>query len=282
MFKEISVYSHLFDQEPDNVFKVEGIAVKIEAERITIHENNINKYYKLSDLPNKPSGRIDGFGCGKQLGWLYGGKWDVQHVVLTDEKLTKQKHFDLTGWREKYGRLGFLKQKLNHIVFSCEDGKHTLLVDLLGGVVRELDFPTDAVLLDHEQTGIVGYVSIDRKKGVIHTVFGKSNFSFKAKNLAHANAVRPMLLNDKIVYAYYHDIATGSDLVCYDLKTKKVAWQADVKQVMAEHSKYYNKVYLSAFELTVIMEGQEAYGSYLQLFDLNTGKRMFDYFPAKK
>jgi hypothetical protein len=51
-------------------------------------------------------------------------------------------------------------------------------------------------------------------------------------------------------------------------------WTADVKQINASHSEYANKVTLSMYKNKIVMEGNESYGNYVQLFDAETGKRL--------
>ncbi len=80
---------------------------------------------------------------------------------------------------------------------------------------------------------------------------------------------------NRLYVAAYCNIASGSDLVCVDLKTGNEVWQADVEQLIVEHSKYGNRVHLRKFGNVLALFGHEMGGDYLQLFDAATGKRLF-------
>jgi len=83
------------------------------------------------------------------------------------------------------------------------------------------------------------------------------------------------ILKDSLLYiANYHPIATGSSLQCYDMRSGKIKWTADVKQIMASHSEYSNKVVISMYQNKIIMEGNEDGGDYVQIFNAETGERL--------
>ncbi len=99
-----------------------------------------------------------------------------------------------------------------------------------------------------------------------------TKYEFEIKN---GNPACDLILKNNLLYiANYHPIATGSSLHCFDLNSRKMKWTADVKQIMASHSQYSNKVILSMYKNKIIMEGDEAYGDYVQIFDAETGKRL--------
>jgi hypothetical protein len=92
---------------------------------------------------------------------------------------------------------------------------------------------------------------------------------------AYYRNVIGVIRGDHLVIATYVSNATGSSLLCYNLKKDRLQWTADVQQLMISHSKYANRVYLSSYKNKIILEGQESGGSYLQIFDLYTGKRLW-------
>ncbi|TAF63908.1 MAG: hypothetical protein EAZ55_12435, partial [Cytophagales bacterium] len=67
----------------------------------------------------------------------------------------------------------------------------------------------------------------------------------------------------------------GVRLFAYNLNQQTLLWECEVEQPLAEHSKYWNRVYLSFYEGRIILEGQEAYAEYVQIFEGTTGKRVF-------
>jgi outer membrane protein assembly factor BamB len=84
-----------------------------------------------------------------------------------------------------------------------------------------------------------------------------------------------LLVNDMIVAATFHPIATGADLRAYDRTTGKPRWIADVKLEPIAHSKYHNDVKLSISHGLVVMRGDESGQSYLELFSPSDGARKF-------
>ncbi len=79
---------------------------------------------------------------------------------------------------------------------------------------------------------------------------------------------------NQLILATFHRIATGSHLVSVDVRTGTPRWIADVEQVNASHSEYFNDVSLERRGTTVVMRGYEASGCYVQVFDLATGRRI--------
>ena len=93
--------------------------------------------------------------------------------------------------------------------------------------------------------------------------------------LAIGESVKYIREENRLYIGVFSYIATGSDLVCLDIATGKEIWHAPVKQLMAEHSKYYNDIFLKLVDDKIVLAGLEASGEYLQVFDKNTGKLLF-------
>ena len=107
-------------------------------------------------------------------------------------------------------------------------------------------------------------LELTTKEGKVHPI-----------TLPYGAATCNLLLNGDWLYlANYSSIATGSSLYAFHLKTGKIAWTAEVKQLNRDHSKYHNEVILSLYKDVLIMEGQEHAGAYVQFFEAQTGKRL--------
>ncbi|HMT12234.1 MAG TPA: hypothetical protein PKA39_11510, partial [Ignavibacteria bacterium] len=103
-------------------------------------------------------------------------------------------------------------------------------------------------------------------------ILWKYNYNY---NVVYASSVTALIHGDKLILALYHSISTGSDLLALDINTGKILWHANVDQVNASHSEYYNTVNLYAYKDKVLMEGIESYGKYLQVFDIKTGSTLY-------
>lgn len=81
--------------------------------------------------------------------------------------------------------------------------------------------------------------------------------------------------SSRLYIAIFHPIATGSGLVCLDSKTGNEIWNADVEQLLIGHSRYKNEVFIKLIDDRIVMAGDELGGCYLQVFDYETGERLF-------
>lgn len=157
----------------------------------------------------------------------------------------------------------------SHIAFA--DKFKTIVLSLDDFSVTEYDKTANGLILDENEKNLSGFVTQDNDHFTVQMIDNRK-FEFEIK---YGNPACEFILKDNLLYiANYHPIATGSSLHCFDLQTGKMKWTADVKQVMASHSEYYNKVTLSMFKNKIIMEGDESYGDYVQIFDAGTGKRL--------
>lgn len=175
----------------------------------------------------------------------------------------------------------------SHMAFA--DKFVTRVLDLNTFEISEYDKIAHGLILDEKEEKLVGFVTTNSNYGSEKTSFeitgiDKSVYVFEInKSLDEAC---DFIMKDSLLYiANYHPISTGSSLHCYDLKSGKLKWTADVLQVNAAHSEYWNKVTLIMYKDKLIMQGDEAYGSYLQIFDSETGKRLAHFgnvFEVKK
>ena len=150
----------------------------------------------------------------------------------------------------------------------------TVQVNLADGKVTSFPFTINGVIRTDHEENIPGFICIDDNRKNFKTIILNHSWTASPDNL-WANTAETVLIGGVLYIAFYHGIATGSSLYAYDLNTGRELWKADVKQLNIDHSEYYNKVYLSAYKDKIIMEGVEAEGKYLQIFDSETGKRLY-------
>jgi hypothetical protein len=98
-----------------------------------------------------------------------------------------------------------------------------------------------------------------------------------------------LVRGDALYFADYSFSSSGCRVVAYDLSTGKKAWAQHLEGIgPVDHTKYRNKVAMAvekhptakdAFGL--VITGWEAYGAYIEVIDLTTGKQLankkFDY-----
>ena len=165
----------------------------------------------------------------------------------------------------------------SHMAFA--DKFVTRVLDLNTFEITEYDKIAHGIILDEKEEKLIGFVTskkdYKKEKQPVHfeiSMINKINYEF---DIDYADQTCEFLVKDSLLYiGNYHPIASGSSLYCFDMRTGKIKWTADVLQVMASHSEYWNKVTLSMYKDKLIMQGDEAYGIYLQIFDAKTGKRL--------
>lgn len=165
----------------------------------------------------------------------------------------------------------------NYLVFTSynDNYKKTYVVDTKIGVISFFELSINGVIRDEAENEIIGFIETDTKNRLLTANLLSYDWNFKMKNNYHGSA-ETVLIGDILVIASFDDIATGSALSAFDVNSGEQVWEAEVKQLNVGHSEYYNKVLLSCYKDKVIMKGIEAYGHYLQIFDIKTGERLFE------
>lgn len=164
----------------------------------------------------------------------------------------------------------------NDLIFTSynPDYKKTYLLNLNNGKSASLDFIANGIIRDTSEKKVAGFVEINEEEKSIAFRM-PDNYCTADYEKLYYNHAETILKNTTLVIATFSDIASGSDLTAYNINSGKVLWKADVKQLNASHSKYWNSVTLSLMGNKIIMEGNEAFGRYVQVFDFSTGKRLF-------
>ena len=191
----------------------------------------------------------------------------IEHTYITNPEPTTDKYN-----RYLYFNNVTASQMIftSHVTFSNKP--KTIVLSLDDFAIVEYDTTANGLIFDKNEKDLAGFVTqIDDHLFSVQIV-DNTPFEFKIK---YGSPTCDFILRDNLLYiANYHPIVTGSSLQCFDINTKKMKWTADVKQIMASHSKYANKVTLSMYRDKIIMEGNESYGDYVQLFDAETGKKL--------
>lgn len=153
--------------------------------------------------------------------------------------------------------------------FSEKDKCVILTVDDF--TVEEFEQTVGGLILDEKESDIIGFASVIENTIDVFLFDGRK-FDFE---LEYADPSCDFILKgDKLYFANYHPISTGSALYCYDLSKDKLSWTADVKQIYASHSEYYNTVVIGLYKDKILMYGLEAYGEYIQVFNAENGERL--------
>jgi hypothetical protein len=138
--------------------------------------------------------------------------------------------------------------------------------------------PTTALAAD-ESGKLFGLVKLARwptgttEIALIDHTSGKQLWSVQGLHRGD-DAGNALVVGDQLILSTFHHHSTGARLVSVELKTGTPRWIADVEQVNASHSEYFNDVSLERRGNTIVMRGFEASGCYVQTFDLKTGQRL--------
>jgi len=294
LFYDISVTSYGFNW---NVvyLNVKKFSLDQKKNKVIIHDISNNQVSEISDEYSVFKRNIN----GRDL--LFKGDVSIVHVkdlegeygyIISSydengkELYKKQLHhtkIEITGNTHHHERiLNYLNHNSKYAIFTTSvfsrEFSQTVILELASGNLTEIPISTDGVLFDREDN-ITGLFQYDGKSKEI-TFYDKlsDDVLWKYKydyDIVYNPSVTALVHGDKLILALYHPISTGSDLLALDINTGKILWHANVEQVNASHSEYYNTVNLYAYKDKVLMEGIESYGKYLQVFDIKTGAALY-------
>lgn len=157
---------------------------------------------------------------------------------------------------------------------SSSEKSKTVILSLDNFSIKEFNKTANGIIANDEETGLAGFASKKENSFDVFLLNGQK-FTFTLDN---ADLACDFILTENHLYiANFNPNATGSSLYCFDVSANKMKWKADVKQLNIAHSRYSNNVILSIYKNKIIMEGNEAQGSYVQLFNANSGNRLAEY-----
>lgn len=205
----------------------------------------------------------------------------IEKIILDKNGKATGEHLYIYDFSEK--------QLVFSSIWHNDEHPKTVIANLEGLMEKEVSF-------DKKLTGVAWDENEEYVKGIVYDPLYKNldkqpYFSFHNLSdsteieIAHnylPDAASCLLIGNSLIVAGYHPISTGSWLVAIDIKLNQFLWEADVLQLNTDHSKYYNSVVISKYENKIIMEGNEAHGDYLQIFDFNSGKRLAEFGVVSK
>ena len=194
---------------------------------------------------------------------------NIEHTFITHPEANTNYHHRYLYF---HGIVGQQMVFTSHIAFSEKD--KTVVLNMKDFSLEEYDLKATGLIADENEEKLAGFISGEDGKFKIEMLDGRK-FKFDIKY--GGPACNCLLKGDMLYIADYHPISTGSGLQCFNLKTGKMQWTADVKQMNVGHSEYWNTVTISMYKNKIIMEGNEASGDYVQLFDAETGERLMAY-----
>jgi hypothetical protein len=206
------------------------------------------------------------------------GHLRIMHTKIKDE-LTESGKMSISYERYLYP----YDYRENYLVlsgsWSSNEIRKTVVVNLVDMKMMEYDFALSSVIWDDFDGSAKGFIlapeSREYSEKSTLKMFWKADSSYIELEIPYASEkCQTILWGSKLVVANYHPISTGSSLHCFDIYSKKILWTADVLQMNVDHSKYFNKVTISKYNDRIIMEGNEAYGNYLQIFEMHSVKRV--------
>ncbi|MEQ8192413.1 MAG: hypothetical protein ABRQ39_30890 [Candidatus Eremiobacterota bacterium] len=271
----------IFLTMPDNSLKIINMKTKKEITPENKEKNikqDINGRNLLFALD-------DGVVYGKDLDGKQGiivYKYDGNGKVLFR---TSVEHTDIEikGDLHYYHRyLNYFTHNNKYLIFTTNvfEKKYnvTRIIDLKTGEVKEAKSIVSGILTD-EKENLTGLLSLDDEKDILtlYDSYGKAKkWEYKFPGNIYCETTSALSYGNILAVAYYCRISTGSDLMALDINTGKLLWNADVVQLMIPHSKYHNTVTIDRYSDKLIMAGYESGGTYLQVFDINSGKRLYE------
>jgi len=207
-------------------------------------------------------------------------KYDVNGNLILKDSVEKTQTLIEGNVHRNENYLYFEKETPEELIFSCNgmvSGKNFTIVLSKKDFTRKiLPFKMCSYVMDEAEQKIAYFIWFDSISYKLN-MDGKDILSFTLEDDDSWGADETLLADSLLVIAGFHSDMPGSSLSCISLKTGKTKWIGDVIQMNFPHSKYSNQVILSRYKDKIIMEGNESGGDYLQIFDINTGKRLAEF-----
>jgi hypothetical protein len=164
----------------------------------------------------------------------------------------------------------------NQLIFSSDiyfaEKNQTVILSMEDFSTKIYKKASCGVIVDETESYLKGFISEEEDNKYMINMISGEEIPFE---LQYGEPYFETILFGNLLFlSNYHPNASGATLYCFDLSSEKILWNGDVKQPMVSHSEYYNNVTLSMYKDKIIMEGNESYCNYLQIFDAQTGKRL--------
>ncbi len=278
---EIAIYKDkIFLTMPNNALKMIDIQsgnetiLANEEENIERNINGSNLLFTLND------GVIHLKNLESKEGYII-YKYDEIAQILYKSQIAHT-YIEIKGNVHHHHRyLYYFTHTQNHLIFTTvvfERGYNkSVIVDLKTGKSTEADLIVSGIVKD-DNGELKGLLSIDEDNNTLslYSENGKEKkWVYNFPNNIYSDMISSLLYDNILVIVHYSQISTGSNLLALDIKTGELLWNAEVEQLNVGHSKYHNRIILNRYENKVIMLGLESFGGYLQIFDIDTGRRLF-------
>lgn len=174
--------------------------------------------------------------------------------------------------------LGYFGHTASSLIFSSYSSfqKQTTIINTKEGTIQNFDFSSIGILRDEKgDMAVQGFVELDKGNSAIKVTYVDKTFLIQKPYLKDCDHVESLILGNKLLIAANNRTTSGAELFAIDLDTKETLWDAQVQQLNGAENQYFNTVWLSAYEGSVILEGYEKAGKYLQVFNSNTGQQIW-------
>jgi hypothetical protein len=295
--KRENIYADMFWREPNNnkaEYKNDTFELK-ENKDVTIRDNKGNLIRTITDPDKKiladnihgnsaifsvSTGVVVAIHLKEENGYRI-IKYDEKGNTLNTWKIThtinKKESNEVNGIPYLY----YFAHTDDAIIFSSTSyykQKETIIQSLYDSAQTKNKNATGGIIVNQNNNTLAGTIIFSDK--IMEVKIGDN--IWKVAEDGWGNAAKTVLVDSILVIARYHNIATGCFVKAYQANTGKILWTGDVKQLNVGHSKYFNIVHLTLYKDKLILEGNEAYGDYLQILDLKTGKNLFADMPENK
>jgi hypothetical protein len=207
-------------------------------------------------------------------------KYDENGKILNTWKIAHTLYKKDGNMIESIPYLYFFGHTNSEMIFtgvSYSKPMETLILNLNDGSQKKSTCLSAGMIFNPADGNLAGLVQYNRDAKIFIVEIGSEKWEIP--NESYQDAAKTVLADSILVIAQYCNIATGCSVNAYHANTGKLLWAGDVKQMMVGHSKYFNVVHLTLFQNKLILEGNEAYGDYVQVLDLKTGKNLFSEMP---
>ncbi|MDH5681221.1 MAG: PQQ-like beta-propeller repeat protein [Spirochaetota bacterium] len=203
-------------------------------------------------------------------------KYDERAKLLFDRKI-KHTHIKIAGGEHYYfPYLRRLTETADYLIFTSYDRNYpvTTIVHRVTGRVRDFPYLIAGVVRD-SNNNFQGFTVLNKKGDHLSFYSSAGQLKWRAKvQEGHGERLKGHWVDNQLIFTRYHKIATGSDVFSLHIKTVKLLWRGDVRQLKVSHSKYLNGVNMTIYRNKVILQGIEM-DRYLQVLDASTGRNLF-------
>ena len=146
----------------------------------------------------------------------------------------------------------------------------TVIVDLKDGKMQPIEATICGAVRADNEIAFKGFLFRDEPGKLLKVDVAGNKWALKDNNIINLIG-EAVLMDTVLVLARYHQNAPGISVVAFSAKNGKLVWSGEVLQTAVAPT----QVILSVYKNRLIMEATQNGGSYAEIFDTNTGKRVF-------